>query len=114
MSKLILPPNYALCEAHGCRKRATRVPVLCCPKVGHPAEREHCIEAMFDIPCCPDHLPDVRALYSEAMRLMFIQKASKSPNKPLLDFNRLFVDSESRRSKKYADMVERKKRNQQV
>lgn len=114
MSQLILPPGYATCQAHGCRKRATRVPVLCCPKVGAPRERQHSIEAMFDIPCCPDHLPEVNVLFNEAIRIMFIQKASKAKDRPLLDFNNLWVEGESRRSRKYADMVERKKRKQQV
>lgn len=111
---LILPPTYELCQSHGCRKRATRVPVLCCPKVGAPRERQHCIEAMFDIPCCPAHLPGVRELFNEVIKAMFVKKAALAKEKPLLDFNNLWVEGQSRLSKQYATMKRRRAMGRQI
>ncbi len=114
MSEIIVPQQYELCTAHGCRKAATRVPVLCCPKVGAPRERQHCIEALFDIPCCPEHLPGVRELFNEAVRVMFIQKAAKAPQRPLLDFNNLWVEAVSKKSRQYNQMKLRRLKGQQI
>jgi hypothetical protein len=111
---LLLPPSFIRCKHNGCHKRSTRVPVLCCPKVGKPATRDHCLEAIFDIPCCPDHLPEVRDLLNEGIRLMFIAKASMAPDRPQLDFTNLWVEAQSMSTPKYRQMKDRKRKGQQL
>lgn len=107
MNKILLPKGYTRCSAHGCADRAVRVPVLCVPKTGREPTRENSIEAMMNIPCCVNHSPGVRDMWSEALKQQFIAKAAASPDKPGLDFDKAFVAYTSMLNPKYDQMMDR-------
>lgn len=97
---IILP--YEHCRFPGCKAKATRIPVLCVPKDGKEATREHSIESRFDIPCCPDHLPEPRDVMSDKLEKMFLEVARRTPGKPVLCFDKAFMVAESMLTDKYA------------
>lgn len=105
--KILLPKNYVLCSYHGCKERAIRVPVLCVPKKGREPTRKNSIEAHMNIPCCINHSPEVRDMFSEALKQHFIKVAASSPDKPALDFDKAFVAYMTMLDPRYQQMVDR-------